>query len=307
MLNGIKSKIILKQVFICCQGNIFLKLILYNKKLQNKIDISIIDAITSYNTIIFEIIPISNPTNNPIHSRYKFINIHPDDSSHYRIYFDNNNEEIHRTYLTSNDAVSKIIVLLDRKVKSFKGLFKDCKYINEVKIISCLRRNIYNTSEMFYACTSLTKVDLSNLKTENVYDMSWMFYFCSALEELDISNFQTSNVTNLEYMFSLSKALKCLNLSNFDTSNVNNMESMFSYCQSLKDLNIRNLNISKVKNMKYMFEGCKSLNNLSISDFCIMDTTVTTHMFSNCRMEAKNTVYSLNKHLKSDSFRSLKL
>ena len=305
MLEGIKSNLIIKQIFNNCPENIFLKLILYNKKLQKKLKISIIDSIIAYNSIIIEIKPVPFSLNNPSIDRIPFININKD-RLYYHIFLNDSNEEIYRNYFRKIDNVSKIKIIIDKKIITLKELFKDCVYIEEVKITNCKRSNIYNTSKMFYGCKSLVKADISNLKIQNVQDMSWMFYFCSSLEEVNCSNLKTSNATNMEYMFSWCSSLKGLNLSNFDTKNVTNMESMFADCSSLSYLNIMNFDISKVNNMKYMFEGCKSLNNLVISDFIIDNKTETNFMFSNCQIETKNKIYNLNKHLNSYSFRNLK-
>ena len=303
MLDSIRSKYVLKQIFANCKVNVCLKLILHNKKYQKRLNISIIDSILAYNIIKIEITPVS-VLDTPFIDRFPFINI-KNDRSNYHIFFNDSKEPINRDYFRKEDKVSKITVFIDRKIKTLKELFKDCIYIKEVKVTNCIRDTIYNTSKMFYGCKSLVKADISKLNTRNVNNMGWMFYFCSSLEEVIISNLNTLNATNMEYMFAWCVSLKELNLSNLDTKNVINMESMFSDCSSLSYLNILNFNLSSVINMKYMFENCKSLNNLVVSDFIIDNKSETQYMFSNCKIETINMIYNLNKNLVN--FKNLQL
>ena len=306
MLDSIKSNYVLREIFTKCKERVYLKLVLHNKRLQKRLNLSIIDALFSFNTMKIEIIPVS-VADDPFLVRFPFINIKDEDRAHYHIFFNDSKKPIKKEYFRKDDNVTKITVFIDKKIKTLKELFKDCIYIKEVKVTGCRKYTIYNTSKMFYGCKSLVKVDISKLQTQNVKNMGWMFYFCSSLKEVNLGNLNTSNVTNMEYMFAWCEALKELNLSNFDTKNVTNMESMFSDCSSLSYLNIANFDISKVINMKYMFEDCKSLYDLVISDFIIDNKTETHFMFSNCKLEAKNSISNLNKNLNSYSFENLKL
>ena len=45
------------------------------------------------------------------------------DKKYYHIYFNGNKEEIKRNYLNENENVSKLKIIIDYQVKSFKKLF----------------------------------------------------------------------------------------------------------------------------------------------------------------------------------------
>ena len=227
-VRNIKSIYILKIIFDKIKKTKLFNIIRYNKSIQNKqLRISINDYkeyFEKFTPIEIEVIPLKNKYG-------KFININAiSDVSHFHIYFNDNKEEIKEYYLNENNNISKIKILIDYQITSFKELFSNCKCIESINFKKFYRDNITNMSYMFCGCTSLKKLYLSKIKTNNVTDMSGMFSGCSSLKELILSNFNTNNVTN--------------------------MSCMFSGCSSLKELNLSNINTNNVISMWYMFDGC---------------------------------------------------
>ena len=70
--------------------------------------------------------------------------------------------------------MTKIKIIIDYQVKSFKELFSWCECIDSIYF------------KKFY---------------RNINGMSWMFRGCSSLKELNLNNFNTKNVTNMGCMF----------------------------------------------------------------------------------------------------------
>ena len=233
MLDNIKSLYILKAIFTNLSKRKYLCLIIHNKKLQSKLNISIDTYIKYYNQIEIEIIPDKNPINN----NNKFINIMDErDKSFYHIYFNNENVEIKRNYFTINEDVSKIKVLIDMEVKSIEGLFYECYSIKEIKFIKFNRTDFNNYQYMFYFCLNLENIDIKKLKTNNVENMDNMFFLCEKLEKLDLSNFITDKVKTMLNMFDSCSSLKELNISNFKFNDSTDVKLMFNYCsQTLKN------------------------------------------------------------------------
>ena len=284
MWKGINSKYIMLQIMDNLSEKTLFKLIHHNKELQHDINISLNDYKTFMN-IEIELIPKDNLIGGEIF--INFIN----DSSLFHIYFNDNPEEVKENYIIKNKNINKIKVILEKEIKSLRGLFKDCKCLKEVYFTKFNRKDITDLGEIFENCTSLVKLDLSKIHTDNVTKMDWMFYKCEALLELNVDNFKTENVTDMSCMFKHNFLIKELNLSNFntckvtnmkgmffrclsltqldlsnfDTSNVTDMRWMFYECSGLKDLNIFNFNTSNVKDMRWMFEGCSALNNDDLS------------------------------------------
>ena len=205
-VRNIKSIYILKIIFDKIKKTKLFNIIRYNKSIQNKqLRISINDYkeyFEKFTPIEIEVIPLKNKYG-------KFININAiSDVSHFHIYFNDNKEEIKEYYLNENNNISKIKILIDYQITSFKELFSNCKCIESINFKKFYRDNITNMSYMFCGCTSLKKLYLSKIKTNNVTDMSGMFSGCSSLKELILSNFNTNNVTNMSCMFSGCSSLK---------------------------------------------------------------------------------------------------
>ena len=304
--NRLKCNYILKYIFDHLREKKNLNIIRHNKELQEKLDISLNDYKKYKNRIEIVLTPI--PVEDLTEGKNPFININ-EKQSFYHIYFNNDRAEAKRNYITKEDKIIKIRILLECNIKSLEGLFKDCKCIKAINFLKFKRSDITDMSNMFFGCTNLLFLDISNFityrvtnmsqmffdcrnlieldiinfKTFNVYDMSNMFYGCQSLTDLNLFNFDTSSVRNMYRMFFGCKLLKFLNLSNFDTSFVTNMSYMFFGCQSLKRLNVSNFNTMNVTNMSYMFYGCQSLKELNVTNFKINFVRDLSGMFLWCR------------------------
>ena len=100
ILTNIKSHYIQKKVYNYLQKRKIMKIIRYNKHLQNKMDISIEDY-KHYKKIGIEIVP------SPI--KYgKFINYDERYESCFHIYFNNDKEEIKRNYFNKGQKLIKL-------------------------------------------------------------------------------------------------------------------------------------------------------------------------------------------------------
>ena len=239
MLVKIRSKYIVIKIFENLKENRLLKLIHYNKKYQKLMDKKIIDYKIIFSKIEIEIIPKENTYD-------KFINIsNKNIQSNYLIYFNDNKEEIKRKYITKEDCVTKIKIIINHKITSLSGLFSDCKCIKIINFTKFNKDNINNMSYMFFDCLSLEALNLSNFNTNKVTNMRSIFSGCSSLKELNLSNFNTNNVTDMSWMFSDCSSLQVLNLSNFSANNATDLNEMFNNCSSLISLICENELIKK--------------------------------------------------------------
>ena len=223
---NLKSNFIFKRIFTYLHKRKLLEIIKYNKKMQKKLNINnnnYKEAMKIYSSIEVEIIPIEN--------KYDFFIITDyEDERYYHIYFNNNKQEMKRTYLKKSDKISNIKIKIDYQIISLNKLFSNIKCIKSINFKKFYRNNIINMSRIFYKCSSLKELNLSNFNTDHVTNMSYMFYECSSLTMLNLSNFNISHVTNMNYMFYGCSSLKELNISNFNLKNVINMKSMFYGC-----------------------------------------------------------------------------
>ena len=118
--NFIKSKYILQKIINNLNTKKSLKLIKYNKKIRNLLEIGLNnyrECSETQTTIELEILPKKDKYG-------KFININEREVSHYHIYFDECKEEKKRNNLSSDDKIQKIKIIVDYKVISFKGIFE---------------------------------------------------------------------------------------------------------------------------------------------------------------------------------------
>ena len=141
----IKSKYILQKIFDNLNQAKSLKIIKYNKNIQNRFNLSI-NYYKEYSQIEIEIKLIGN--------KYcKFININnKEDEKYYHIYFNNNDKEevIKNYYLKEKDDIKNIKIIIDHQVKSLYKLFYGCEYIESIYFKKFNRSNITNMSFMFY-------------------------------------------------------------------------------------------------------------------------------------------------------------
>ena len=283
LLIDIKSSYILKKICSCLNKKNKLNIIKHNKKLQYKLNFTIDDYKKLYDEyfspIEIELIIKKNTEGN-------FINIENNNISFYHIFFDDNNQELKKNYITNENLdINKIKIIIDHQIKSFRGLFKDCKCIKYINFINFKRIDIKDMSYMFYNCKSLQELDLNNYNTSNVFDMSYMFYNCQNLKELYLYNFNTQNVNNMSYMFYNCYFLKKLDLNNFNTQNVIYMDYMFYNCKNLKNLYLYNFNTQNVNSMCYMFYKCLSLKTLDLSNFNTKNVTNMDNIFDNSKIK----------------------
>ena len=75
--------------------------------------------------------------------------------------------------------MTKIKIIIDYPVKSFKELFYKCRCIESINFKKFYRNNITDMRYMFFGCSSLKELNLSNFNTNNVTDMRYMFNGCS--------------------------------------------------------------------------------------------------------------------------------
>ena len=295
LLNFVKNNIILSGIFKCLPKLKFLNTIRYNKSIQNRLNININDYKDNAK-IEIEII-----SEDDIISSGKIINI-SEDKSYYHIYLNDDKNETKRSFFCEGENIRKIKIILDYNILSLCGLFKECEYVQNIKITKFQRRDINDMSYMFYGCSFLKEIDISKLYTKNVKDMRGMFSECSLLKKLNLSNFNTENVEDMSYMFSGCKLLKELDLTKFNTKNVKYMSYMFYRCLSLEKLNIANFDINNVINMPDMFSECSSLRELDISTFNFSNVKYLKNMFSSCSEELKEKIRKSNKTIKSEAF-----
>jgi surface protein len=341
MLKNIKSKYILKQIFSLLNEYINLKLLNYNRKLQEKLEIDINDYI-SYNLIKIEL--IVNPLE---YEKEKFINIQLKNEKNYDFNFydeaDNKIERQKKNFIygllfgedydtiDKKDNIHKILVCINNKIKDINGLFQKIGCLKEINFLNCKRLNLFNLEKLFLNCNNLIKlnlanmetknilnmskifagcklleeIDLSNFNTKNVINMSWMFHGCSHLKKLNLSNFDTSKVIDMSYMFFECSNLSSLDLSNFNTKNVSKMTCMFFRCTKLKELNIINFDTINVKDMESMFLYCGTLEKIFVNRFVIKSDTKVHNMISNCHYRLQNTIKEQNPGLKFEAFKDI--
>ena len=171
---NIKSKFILKKLCNNLEKKKLFNIIKYNKNIKNRINININDYkefSELYSSIEIEIMLVNNKYG-------RFINIEDIEEKYYHIYFNNNKEEIKRKYINKDKEIKKIKIIkiiIDHQIKSFEGLFFECRYIESINFKKFYRNNINNMSRMFFRCSSLKELNLDNFVTDNVTDMSYMF------------------------------------------------------------------------------------------------------------------------------------
>ena len=148
---NIKSDYILKKLFNNMEKRISLKIIKCNINIQKRLKIDINnykDFSEKFSSIELEIIPIQNEYG-------PFIDIKEENKKYFHIYFNDNKEEIKKTELNNEDKVSKINIIIDYQIKSFKELFNYCICIEYINFKKFYRNNITDMSYMFFECSSL--------------------------------------------------------------------------------------------------------------------------------------------------------
>ena len=125
IIDNIKSRYILSKIIDNMTKKKKFEIVKYNKKIQNRLNLDANDY-KEYCEIEIEIIPKKGEYGN-------FINIDENDELYYHIYFNNNKKEIKNKYkINKKDKVTKIKIIIDYQVKSFKELFSWCKCIKSI-------------------------------------------------------------------------------------------------------------------------------------------------------------------------------
>ena len=150
----LKSDYFLIKLFDIMKKNRALKIFIYNKNLQKRLNLSINDY-KEYSQLYSSIEIELKLDDNKHYQNYKFINISDEEKEYFHIYFDNSNEEIIRNYLKDNEKVNTIKIIIDYQVNSFKNLFNNCYYIKSISFKKFYRINITDMSNMFFGCLSL--------------------------------------------------------------------------------------------------------------------------------------------------------
>ena len=109
----LKSNYFICKIFDIIKRNKSLEIIKYNKRLQNRLNLSIKDY-KEYSQL-YSSIEIELKITDDKYG--KFINISDEEKEYYHIYFDNSNEEIKRNYLNENEKIKSIKIIIDYQVK----------------------------------------------------------------------------------------------------------------------------------------------------------------------------------------------
>ena len=124
VFDNLKSDYFLIKIFNIIKKNKSLKIVKNNKKLQKRLNLSINDY-KEY-TELYSPIEIELEVAGYLYQQFIQSTAIGD---YYHIYFDNSNEEIYRNFLKENDYDKKIKIIIDYQVRSFYGLFSNCKNI----------------------------------------------------------------------------------------------------------------------------------------------------------------------------------
>ena len=148
----IKSDYFLQKLYDNMTKKKKLEIVKYNKRIQNRINLSVKnykEYSETFTPIEIEIIPKKDEYG-------KFINIDENDELYYHIYFNDNKEEMKNKYtINKKDKITKIKIIIDYQVKSFKDLFSWCKCAKSINFKKFYRNNITDMSWMFDRCSSL--------------------------------------------------------------------------------------------------------------------------------------------------------
>ena len=128
ILYGIKSKYIIIKIFDNLKTRKFLQIIKYNKKISERIEISLKESFKKYwidNQIEIELNIFENPKYEE--DKKNFINFEEKDKPYIHIYLNDDKKGTKRNYIEKNEALSKVKIILDLKFKKFEKLFYECK------------------------------------------------------------------------------------------------------------------------------------------------------------------------------------
>ena len=153
------------------------------------------------------------------------------------------------------------------KIKSAKGMFKDCKNLKNVSFNDNMNKNLIDISLMFTNCYSLKYIDISGFVTSKTKNISYLFTNCTSLKSIDLSSFDTINVNNMEGLFYGCSSLTSLDLIPFETVSTISMKYMFAKCISLTSINLYFFETDRIEDISYMFEDCSKLKYVKMPIF----------------------------------------
>jgi surface protein len=301
LTNIIRNRFVFKKIYDIIQKKKKLEIVKYNKKIQNRLNLSIDDYkeySEKYSSIEIELTPLNSKEWDPINYSYYLCN-----ADNIKIFINNDDKEekkLDKIFLknrNNKNEKNKIIkIILNHKVKNLHGIFQNCAEIKTICFNKFYRNNFTDMSKMFSGCSSLKELIIFKFNTDNVTNMSEMFSECISLKEISFFNkINTSNVKNMSNMFYKCSSLEGLNLSDFNTENVIDMSCMFCECSSLQSINLSSFNTKKVTNMNCMFKGCSSLKKLDLSNFDIKKVACAGYMFKGCTSLKKLIFFSFYK------------
>ena len=249
-IENIKSKYILQKIF----NNIIkvktIKIVKYNKNIQNQLNINIDDYEKYWREnselVEIEIIPAKNKYG-------KFINIYDKNKYKYcHIFFNNNyKKQIKRNFLKKDENVAKINIIFDKQKNNFFRLFYERNCIEYISFRKYYRNNNAIFNDMFGKCDSLKEANISNLNCKNRFFMERMFTSCSSLKKVVLPHVN-SNIKSIDAtdMFYCCKSLKEINLSDFIDFNIGcsyNINGMLYQCSDELKAKVR----EKFKDLDY--------------------------------------------------------
>ena len=249
-IENVKSKYILQKIFNNIIKDKTIKIVKYNKNIQNKININIDDYekywAEKYEIVEIEIIPAKNKYG-------KFINIYDKNKYKYcHIFFNNNyKKQIKRNFLKKDENVSKINITLYKQFNYFIRLFYECNCIEYISFKKYYRNKNFIFSHMFGRCYSLKEANISNLNSKISFLSERMFANCSSLKKVVLPHVN-SNIKSIEAtdMFYYCKSLEEINLSDFINFNIGcsyYINGMFYQCSDELKAKIR----EKFKDLDY--------------------------------------------------------
>ena len=131
-----------------------LEFLKYNKKTQQRLNFNINNYkkyCEEYSSIEIEIILMENKYG-------QFINIlKSEEKKYFHIYFNNDKNEIKRYSIKKDEKITKIKIIINYQVESFRELFYGFKCIESIYFKKFIRNNINDMSHMFNWCSSLKK------------------------------------------------------------------------------------------------------------------------------------------------------
>ena len=287
-ISKIKSFVTQKKIFNYIGLDKTLKIINYNKSLQQKIGYNINDYFVQSNRIIIDIhkTPVTYGTfmNNICDTKEgktpKLLS---------KIYFDDKLTNKNEFKVNKNEQnVKKITVVIYPNVNVYSVYNKKKKIPNiSIKFASLFYKHINiedniiikkidfkkigkiykisTMSSMFeYRNDLKTITGLEKIDTSNVSALTKLFNNCTALEKISgINTWDTSNVTDMKFMFCSCHILEEIDVSNFNTSKVQSFQSFFDYCYNLKSIKgIEKWDTSNLKNCSFMFRNCALLRDI---------------------------------------------